>query len=161
MADSVTHGVTKISADHLPNHFRKGNLRTPAQFALCLGSVPQKRFHLGAAKVTRIHQYNCFAEFQSRQFEVMCVLLKQLRRFHPCNNPLFLNPLANPFQLDTYLLKGTLAAFADRMLFAGSNHIIVRRFLLQDKPLRPDEVTRVAPVSKRPQVAEVKPFLQS
>ena len=66
-----------------------------------------------------------------------------------------------PFNRSTDTSKSLFDELADRVPFAGCQHIIVGLGLLHHHPHAFDIIARMAPVADRIQVAQIKPILQS
>src|SRR6185312_5680427 len=67
-----------------------------------------------------------------------------------------IQPRSAPLDVHAELCRRAGHEFANGVLLARGDDVVVRLRLLQDQPLCPDVITRMAPVTHRMQVAQVE-----
>src|SRR5690349_1884759 len=100
---------------------------------MCLGRVPEKLIDLCWTEVSRVDPHQLFAT--------------------PSIEADFIDARAAPFDSAADTGKGALYEFAHRVHFTGSQHIVVRLWLLQHQPHTLDKIARMPPVAFRIEVA--------
>src|SRR5262249_4981976 len=138
-ADLVAARELEIRARHLGDELGEAHARLPAELGARVGGVAEQRLDFGRAEVARIDRHPALARAVERPF---------------------VDSGALPAELHAELVRRALHELAHAVLLAGGDDEVLRLRLLQDAPLRLDEVARVAPVAPRVEVAEIQALLQ-
>ena len=138
--ESVALRGFQVGVDHLLHQLLKAGLGSPAEFALGLGWIAEKRFDLGGTEIARIHGDDDVA-----------VLVERL----------FVDAAPLPGEIKLQKLGAATDELADGVLLASGDDEVLGFFLLQHEPLHFDIVAGVAPVALGVQVAQEELLLEA
>src|SRR6516162_7690196 len=131
----------QVGRNHLLRHGVKACFMSPAESLLRFGRVTNQDVDLGGTKVTSVDLNQHLPRAGLKAF--------------------FIDARTLPFDRSTDTRKGLFDELADRMAFAGGQHIVIGSVLLNDHPHAFDIIARMAPVAHRVQVAKIKLVLQA
>ena len=135
----VALGGFEVFAHHFGDEFVEGSFWCPAELFFSFGGVTEQSFYFCRAEIARINADDAFA-----------VTVEAL----------LIDALPFPADFHAQLFGGSIDEIAHAVLHAGSNHEILRRFLLQHQPLHFDVVLGVTPVALGVHVAKEQAVLQ-
>src|SRR4051794_16859094 len=131
----------QISGDHFGHEFLKRGLVAPTELFPCLRGVAEQEIDFGGTKIARIHPHQYASRFGI--------------------NSRFIHARTTPTDFYLYLGKGTFDEFADRVMFARCQDIIVGLRVLENPPHALDEVTRVPPIAFGIEVSKKQRLLKA
>src|SRR5215467_4906750 len=129
----------EIVHDHLGHQLAETHLVLPAELRPGLRRVPMKIVHFRGTEIARIDGHQHLAALGV--------------------DPLLLGSRATPGDLPADLGEGELDELAHRMGLPGRDDVVVGLLLLQHDPHGLDIVARMAPVTLRIEIAQIKPLL--
>ena len=112
--------------------------RFPPQLSPGFAGIAKQRVNLGRPKVARVKRHNALAASA---------------------DPFLLPPKALPFQRNADSCRCRIHELTDRVLFAGSDYVVLWLGLLQHEPLRFHVVSGMTPIALGIEISQIQTVL--